>query len=368
MTGSIDSESGGHGGDLLEAARRWGYDPGQIVDFSTNVNPLGPPRGLIEHLETCLPAIVRYPSPQARELREALAGHYDLPAGRVLPGNGANELIHLLFLWKRFRKVFVPAPTFSEYERAALLAGTAVERYPLPPGKALDEAFGGISIHGDDLLVICNPSNPTGAFYDQSVLLPVVEKALERGAAVLLDESFLALTGRFEESQVSNHLPGLWIVVSLTKLWALPGLRLGFLVGPEAEIGRLVRCGDPWRVNLLAQEAGLYCLREKDYLEKTLALVEKERTYLVEGFTKTGCFQVYAAAANYLLLRGTVPGFDGHDYRQYLAEKGVLVRRADNFYGLDQSYFRIAVLCRSDNSRLLRETEEYLVNRGGIQP
>lgn len=360
MSRAFDDETGGHGGDLARAASLWNPADGKLLDFSSNINPLGPPSGLMDMLQAALPEIVSYPSPQARELREKLAHYLDVPVERLLLGNGANELIHLLLLWRRPRRVLLPAPSFSEYERAAVLAGSTVVRYPLPPGEEPDFHALGSKLEPGDLLIFCNPNNPTGMLYRRRDLLSLVREASGCGTTIMVDESFIPLTGRPDESMGNLQCDQLWVVLSLTKVWSLPGLRLGCAMGPVADVGELTRWGDPWRVNILAQKAGIFCLEKKGYLEETLVLVEKERTFLTTRFRETGLFRVFNGSANYLLLQGLDPAFDVADYQDYLARRGVLVRRADNFCGLDKRYFRIAVRRRPENLRLIEETGHYI--------
>lgn len=364
MSHSFNDETGGHGGDLAAAYARWDPAAGELIDFSSNINPLGPPAGLLEHLEKALPDIVAYPAPQARELRRKLALFFNLPEQRLLLGNGANELIHLLMLLLRPRRVFVPAPSFSEYERAAKLAGAIVERFPLPPGGEPDYTSLIDQLSQGDLLVFCNPNNPTGKLFRRSDLLPLIEAAEERGAKVLLDESFIPLTGSVGESLRDLKQKHLWVVISLTKIWGLPGLRLGCLVGPVEEIAEISRWGDPWRVNFLAQKAGLYCLEQKHYIAETLKLIAEERAYLVTQIKATGAFQVFEAAANFLLIKGLDPEFKVERFQADLAQIGLLVRRADNFPGLDQRYFRIAVRKRAENERLVKAINSWLQGGG----
>lgn len=362
MSGTYNDETGGHGGDLARAAQKWGYSKEEIVDFSSNINPLGPPPGLLEHLGSLLPNIVAYPTPQARELRAGLAEFLRVPDNRLLLGNGANELIHLILLWNRPGRVFIPAPSFSEYERAAKLAGAAVEYYSLLPGEEDDFSEVAGKLERDDMLVFCNPNNPTGILYPRTRLADMVNAAGQRGAAVMVDESFVSLTGRLEESLRNMDANNLWLVISLTKLWGLPGLRLGCAVGPGDKISKITGWGDPWRVNYLAQEAGLFCLAAEGYLEESLALIEEERRYLIRELKATGAFEVFGGSANYLLLKGLDPAFNINLFQDFLARRGVLVRRADNFNTLDHRYFRIAVRRRPENQRLLREIKAWLDN------
>lgn len=355
-----NDEGGGHGGDLAAALSLWNPKAGRFIDFSSNINPLGPPDGLLDHLSAALPEIVAYPEPQARKLRSGLAGFLGVAEERLLAGNGANELIHLLLLWHRPGRVLVPAPSFSEYERAARLCGAAVEWFSLLPGQEADFMDLGSRLNRGDLLIICNPNNPTGKLYSRRDLLALSGAAGARGATMLVDESFMLLTGRDEESLRDEPADHLWVVISLTKIWSLPGLRLGCAIGPQIAIGELRQWGDPWRVNLLAQKAGLYCIGQQAYRQETLDLVAREREFLTVELRETGSFEVFDGAANFLLIRSLDPAFRVADLQADLARDGLLIRRADNFPGLDQRYFRIAVRRRPENRELIGAINNWL--------
>ncbi len=356
-------EAGGHGGDLMAASREFGIEPGNFCDFSSNVNPLGPPPGLKKELIEHIDEISRYPTPQARGFRSVLARCLGLPEERVMPGNGANELIHLLFLWKRPRKVLIPRPGFSEYARAARLIGAELGYYSLPLDATFDKDNLAGNLAGVDFMVFCSPNNPTGFFYHGEALRETIQKAGEMGITVLLDESFFAMTGKpAAESYAGFAYDNLWVVTSLTKLWALPGLRLGYLCGPPGGIRTLTQNGDPWRVNALAQRAGIYCLADGNYLERSIAMVKKEREYLTRRLREIEGISVFPGAANYLLLKGNREGFTSADLYHELASRGILIRNASNYPGLDQRYFRIAVLQREKNIRLLKELCYYFAS------
>ncbi|MGI5822691.1 MAG: threonine-phosphate decarboxylase CobD [Dethiobacteria bacterium] len=355
-------ETGGHGGDLQAAAAALGVQPGDFCDFSSNINPLGPPPGLIEELQKNLLAdLRRYPIPQARVFRDALATFLEIPVERLLIGNGASELIHLLFLWVRPHRVAIPYPTFSEYERAAKLAGAEVRRFPLSLETShLEKDKIKKLLNWGDFFVFCNPNNPTGMFYTPEKIREIVREAAARGATVLVDESFFFLTERsFKELFLGRDYPNLWTVVSLTKLWALPGLRLGVLAGPAERIKMLTDWGDPWKVNALAQRAGIFCLQQKDYIARSLKMICRERAYLLKKLREIKSLKVFPGEANYLLVRGEEEGFSSAALFRFLAAKGILIRNAANFPGLDQRYFRIAVLQRENNRRLLQELNNY---------
>jgi len=353
---------------LQAVAAELGVQPEDFCDFSSNINPLGPPPGLCEELQKNLLAdLRRYPVPQARVFRDALATFLGIPVERLLIGNGASELIHLLFLWARPQRVAIPFPTFSEYERAAKLAGAEVQRFPLSLETSCLEAdkIKKLLTWGD-FIVFCNPNNPTGMFYAPEKIREIVREAADKGVTVLVDESFFFLTARsFKELFLGRDYPNLWTAVSLTKLWALPGLRLGVLAGPAEGIKKLTSQGDPWRVNALAQRAGLYCLQQKDYIARSLKMIYRERDYLLKNLGEIKSLKVFPGEANYLLVKGEEKDFSSAALFQYLAAKGILIRNAANFPGLDQRYFRIAVLQRENNRRLLQALKNYFQSTGG---
>lgn len=361
---TFSRDAGGHGGDILAAAEEFGLAPHQFCDFSSNINPLGPPVGLQEDLKEHLDEICRYPTPQARLFRSKLSQFINLPEERIFSGNGANDLIHLLFLWKKPRKVIIPYPTFSEYTRAARLVGGQVIGLPLPLDASLEtDTFIELLKDKDtDFLVFCSPNNPTGFFYHGSRFNELIYEAQRCGVTTLIDESFFAFTdGSAVESIAHEMRSNIWVVVSLTKLWALPGLRLGYAVGPPEEVKELENFADPWRVNALAQRAGIYCLETEDYLQDSQALIRKERNFLYQGLQKIRGLTVFPGRANFLLIRVDKKGFSsGFVYRK-LAEKGLLIRNAANFKGLTESYFRVAVKNRHENERLLAELQGILI-------
>ncbi len=358
-------ETGGHGGDLQAAAAEFGLKPADFYDFSSNINPLGPPPGLIAELQNNIAGdLDRYPVPQARVLRDALASFLDIPLERLLVGNGASELIHLLILWKRPQRVIIPAPTFSEYERAARLVGAAVRRFPLPlqAGSYLEKTLIKELLAWGDFLVLCNPNNPTGFYYAPETIMDIIREAKEKKITVLIDESFIFFTGRsWQEAFWGRDYPHLWVVASLTKLWALPGLRLGFLAGPASKIQIITQKGDPWRVNALSQRAGLFCLAQAEYLTASLRMIQEERAYLLENLKEIKGLETFAGEANFLLLRGKRDGFSSAALFKFLAARGILIRDASNFPGFDHRFFRIAVRRREENERLLKELANFFV-------
>jgi len=354
----FERDAGGHGGDIQSAAEEFGLSLEEISDFSSNINPLGPPPGMQEEIRDHLDVLCRYPSPQAREFLHELCRFLNLGQERVFAGNGANDLIHLLMLWKRPRRILIPYPTFSEYARAASLVGAQVIYFPLSLKGSLDIDEARKYFNDIDFLVFCSPNNPTGFLYHShnNGLHDLVQEASRCGITVLIDESFFAFSEAFSFDSLSvKNQPGVWVVVSLTKLWALPGLRLGYLVGPAEEVKQLKTFADPWRVNALAQRAGIYCLKAENYLYKSREIITEEREFLYRELERIPGLKVYPTSANFLLVRIDEQGFNSSGIYYKLATKGLLIRDASNYPGLDGRYFRIAVKTRLENQRLISE-------------
>ncbi len=368
--------AGQHGGNVWIAGGGGELAPGKVVDFSANINPLGPPPGVLSLLRKKTGYVRFYPEPHALTFRAACAEKLDVNPGQVIAGNGASELISLFFWTVRPRRVLIPAPAYSDYARAARAAGSRVDFFPPREGFAypLELLAREVLRSRCDALVFGNPNNPTGAFWED--VTPLIEAAAEKGIPFLLDASFFPFTGLdWPNWQKKNFFPLFWesgdgrkgfhlfVVISLTKIFALPGLRLGIGIGPPALIERLAAAQDPWSVNVFAQLAGLACLDEKDYTAKAIALVEKEREYLRRGLQKIAGLRVFSSRANFLLAEGRHAGVSGAELAGALAKRGLLIRDAGNFKGLDEFYFRLAVRKRAENRRLLKALKEVILEK-----
>lgn len=362
-----------HGGNVWTADGEKGAVPQKVTDFSANLNPLGPPPGICGLLRKKIACLQFYPEPYARTFCAACAAKLGVGADQVIAGNGASELISLFFWATRPRRVLIPAPAYSDYARAALAAGSEVEFFFSGEDFAfsLETLARQAALARCDALVLGSPNNPTGVFWED--LTPLLKELAVKKLSLLLDASFLPFTGvawpawreqnrflSFWQEDVRRNGGGLFIVFSLTKIFAFPGLRLGLGFGPPALIQKLKGATDPWSVNTPAQLAGPACLREEAYVQKTVAYVEKERKYLERGLKRIPGLKVFPSRANFLLVNCRRTGRTGAEIAAALAAKGLLIRDAGNFPGLDEFFFRLAVRRRSENRYLLRALAEVL--------
>lgn len=340
-----------HGGDIYEGHR--GY-----LDFSANINPLGMPKGVREAVTDALLDAVHYPDPLCRELKSALAKEYGLPADTLICGNGGADLIYRLVYALRPRRALLTAPTFAEYEEALRQTQTECIFLKLTgdfsvPYEILTRMEAGI-----DVMFLCNPNNPTGLLIEQELLLLILEKANKLQIHLVVDECFLDFTGQEERSLLPyiEQSPCLFILKSFTKMYAMPGIRLGYGISKDrALLERMEAAGQCWGVSVLASKAGIAALKEKEYKQQAIALVKQECKYLKAELEALG-MQVWDGQADYLFFYA--PGIDTL-YERLLTHQ-ILIRRCKNYRGLNDCYYRVAVKDHRSNACLIQAMQDVL--------
>lgn len=354
-------EQPGHGGNVWLAEQIYRIKKEHIIDFSANINPLGPSPRALTAIQQALPSIKHYPDPEAGGLRAAISHTIGLPEEHLIMGNGAAELIYALGRVLRTRRVLLPVPTFSEY--AGGLAG--VDLVPVPLDRECDFNLQVSNIarllQSGDLVIICNPNNPTGQLVPGDQLRWLLRRARELGAWLMVDEAFMDFVQ--PEQSLLPDIPrhsNLIIVRSLTKFYALPGLRLGYLAAAPDMVQRLTDILPPWRVNTLAQAAGLASLADQAYQTSTRQIITAQREFLTRGLAQIPGLRPLPAAANFILVDCRDSGYQDRQIQNYLGPRGILIRPCHNFAGLSHNYFRVAVRLAHENEVLLQHLRELL--------
>ena len=340
---------GGAGDDELRAA---GLSAAEMLDFSVNVNPLGPPPGVREAIAGL--DLSRYPDPRSTALRQALAGHLGVPADHILVGNGTTELIHLvvrLFVHQGQRPVIF-APTFSEFERAAAIAGAHPYPWLARPERQFRWTLGNKPAVLDrvrpPLVWLCNPNNPTGVYLDRGDVQRIA--AALTGGPLFLDEAYVNFVADPWSSLDMVEDGRVIVLRSMTKDYALAGLRLGYLVAHPDLIRAAAELQPEWSVNAAAQAAGLAALRADGYLDQMRRVVGEAKAYLVAELRRLE-LTVTEGAANFIL----VDVGDAAAVRARLLQQGIVVRDCTSF-GLP-AHIRIGVRGLDDCRRLVRALE-----------
>lgn len=350
-----------HGGNIREAAAWLDIDPQRLLDFSANINPLGMPESLKKAIFLNMDRLERYPDPAYPGLYQALAAHHQLPASWFLAGNGETEVIYTLVQALAPRHALLVAPGFAEYRRALQQVGCQIETFMLKEAEGWQLTASILTALTADLdcLFLCTPNNPTGLMPDDSLLREIVARCRALNITLIVDEAFLDfLPERRGLIPCLAQNPHLWVLRSLTKFYAIPGLRLGYMLNSDQQaVDSLRERQMPWTINALAALAGEVILEDRAYQQATLRWIGAERPRLYQRLQHLAGITLWEGEANYLFMRCDVPG---QDLQRALLEQHVLIRSCANYPGLDARYFRVAVRSAVDNDCLVRAFEQVL--------
>lgn len=341
-----------HGGNLVWAAALAGCRPEELLDFSANINPLGPPESAIATITAHLDALKAYPDPDYQQLRSALAHMHQVPPEWIIPGNGAAELLTWVACsLSRLEATYLITPAFADYWRALRAFKVKVLEMPL---SIVDGQWSKSWNFGTQTsekgLLLNNPHNPTGRLWTREEICSI----LDRFALVVVDEAFMDFLSPDQEQSlipVVQDNPHLVIVRSLTKFYSLPGLRLGYAIAHPDRLQQWRAWRDPWPVNTLAAAAGVACVQDRKFQQQTWSWLPPTRADLLKGLGALPGLQVYKGAANFLLVESDYPSEQLQS--ALLLHCQLLIRDCLSFSELGDRYFRVAVRSAADNQRLL---------------
>ncbi len=349
-----------HGGNVEETVRRYGILGGKIMDFSSNVNPLGPSPAAVRAAKRSLAFIDRFPQPDAADLRKAISRYYGIKPGHVVCGNGSNNLIHLITRVFRPKKVMIPTPTFTEYAVAARDAGAEVSGLQLKErdGFRIDPLEMAFALKGVDMAFLCNPNNPTGLLMPKAEMLEIVRYAHDHSVRLVVDEYFMDFVNAESVIKEAVQTPHLICLRSLSMFFGMPGLRIGYAVAEEATAGDLRMGQEPWSVNIPAEYAAIAALQDWRYARKIDRLIAKERERILSAVRILPGVETFPCSANFLFIK--IPSSKAPLFVEKLALRGILVRDCSSFPGLDERFIRISVRTAGENKRLIRALRELL--------
>ena len=338
-----------HGGNVYDSV-------GQLsdwLDMSANINPMGLSEAVKSAIVSNIDGLVHYPDPTARELKFAISNRYKINYNNIITLNGAAEFFYLFFNFIKYSNLLIVVPSFSEYERAAIASGCKVKYF-------FSKAINNFNIDFDQLIkvtederidcvVLANPNNPTGNIVETENIV----RLLELNKLVLIDESFIDFIGdEYSMRKLLNKYENLIIVQSLTKFFAIPGLRLGFAFANEDIVRHLENRKDVWNVNYLAQKAGVAALIDDDYISQTYNWISEEKLHVTDKLSRINNLKIFKPTVNFVLMAFKSEQIAITIMNELELQK-ILVRSCANFRGLDGSYIRMAIRHRKDNDRVI---------------
>ncbi len=331
-----------------------------VIDFSSNINPIGMPFSVKSIIKQNIDEIQNYPDYSSSKVFSSLKAYTGLEKNNLTIGNGAIEIIYnfcLAFLSKN-TKILIPIPTFQEYEVASKLNNSKITYFKtMNLSESLDEFISKIPNNG--CVFLCNPNNPTGSLLTKQQILKIIKAAKKISTLVFVDECFIELVPTSNESVISyvNKYDNLFVLRSLTKSFGIPGIRIGYGAASKKIIKIMEKIKIPWSVNTLAQKAAIESLKNKTHLSKSKSVIRKESHYLKNKISKLKSFDCFDSSTNFILIKSK---HNSTSLQTRLLKKNILIRDCKNFRGLNNNYIRIAVKSHPDNLKLVKALEEII--------
>ncbi len=376
-------ESDFHGGNIYRIFREKNIK--EILDYSSNINPYGIPDKLKEVLIENLSTLEKYPDPDYVELREKIAEKNNVSIRNIVLGNGATEIIFLFMKILNPKKILIISPTFSEYERAVKATegygkgennknnenDFKIKYFRLSEEEEFDLNMENLMHEledGYDLLIMCNPNNPTGKFLKLKEMDKILERCNNCNIKFLVDEAFIDFVENGEEESIINtkkERKNLFVIRAFTKFFAVPGVRLGYGVYFDGRMeDEISEKKEPWSVNNIAELTGKTVLEDREYIERTLRWIRKEKDYMYGELQSIDGIKPYRTEVNFILVKiedGMIKkGINAGRLKEMMLEEGILIRDASNFKYLDESYFRLAIKDRKNNDEVIGILEKCL--------
>lgn len=355
-----------HGGQLHAIAAQFSVPAAGLLDFSASIVPGGPSQRVTEAIASALlePETLRaYPDLDSQELRAAIASYADVPACNVLVGNGMVPLLSATLRTIGAKRCMLPVPAFGEYRRTLEREGVAVEPWPLSGATSfqpdLDRLIACCAERECDALLLNNPHNPTGAVLRAEKLSAAVQKAERCGVRILLDEAFIDFIPRESISARAPESSHLVVFRSVTKFFAMAGLRIAYMIAPKELAAEVRKQLAPWPISTLAAVGAIAALEDEAWIAHTLVRNQQDREALALQLAALG-LTVYPAGANFLFCRLGIEHRNRNVWERLILDHGIVVRNCATFETLDERYFRVAVLESDDNQRLICALDEAL--------
>ncbi|MDO4942176.1 MAG: histidinol-phosphate transaminase [Lachnospiraceae bacterium] len=356
-----------HGSDLEKIEKIFGIKKETITSFGANVNPLGISPMLRSNLASHIDAITSYPDREYTDLRNAISIYTGAPLDTIMVGNGSTELIGLFIQIQEPKKALLISPTYSEYEREIQLSGGTCcyhflkeeHNFHIDTDALLKDITDDI-----DLLIICNPNNPTSTIIPRDDMNRIIAHCRTTDTFVMIDETYIEFSPEMESITsvpLTKKYSNMVILRGISKFFASPGLRLGYSICNNPELyERMNVIKNPWTINSLAGVAGEIMFSDHDYIHETKAYIQKEREYFKEQLNEIKFVKYFDSYGNFILVKILKEEISSYDVFVHCIKKGLMIRDCSDFPGLDDHYIRFCFMNHQKNVELAEALKEIL--------
>ncbi|MFN3692400.1 MAG: pyridoxal phosphate-dependent aminotransferase [Fervidobacterium sp.] len=340
-----------HGGDIYSVGK-------DVIDFSSNINPLGPIEGLEKYLFENFKDVKVYPDIQYRKLKSNVANYLNVKPEEVIVGNGAMEILNNLILM--FDKIVTFIPCFSEYVLRPKIYNKELVTIEMSKEFEIKSKYLEClckNLSGGELIILGNPNNPTGRKIEKETLLEIAALTLKKGSFLFLDETFHEFTEGYNSIELLKDFKNIIILRAATKFFALPGIRLGYAYASEEFVNIYSTYELPWSVNTFAELASDIIFNQQ-YIEKSKEYIKEQRIYVLKRLKEINNLVPHETDCNFILIK--LNKYNESYVYEKMLEKDILIRKCSTFPGLDNKYIRVAIRKKAENDLLLESLEEIM--------
>ena len=354
-----------HGANLYSLSSKYGFSKEELMDFSSNINPFGTSTLAKDFIINNIDMVSMYPDPSYSDLKKSISSYCNCFENNIILGSGATELISSFIKALQPKNALLLSPAYSEYESELSKINCSITKYYARYENDFNictlDLIDTLKEKDFDLIVICNPNNPTGFTFSSKE----IEKLLKSTSAfVMVDETYIEFTDTdvYSSTSLVDNYNNLFVIRGTSKFFSTPGIRLGYgLIGNESIKNKISSQLDLWNVNIIASNMGQIMFTDKDFINQSKEIILKERDYLNLELNKINDLKVYNSQGNFILCQIKSNKITAADLREKLLEKKIIIRDCSSFDGLDEYFFRICILKPNENRLLIESLNEIFI-------
>ncbi|WP_195250764.1 pyridoxal phosphate-dependent aminotransferase [Romboutsia sp. 1001713B170207_170306_H8] len=351
-----------HGANLYDLSSKYGFSKEEFMDFSSNINPFGTSTLAKEFIINNIDIISMYPDPNYKNLKKSISSYCNCLQNNIVLGSGATELISSFIKTINPKSALLLSPAYSEYENELSKINCDITKYFARYEKDFKinvfELIDNIKENNYDLVIVCNPNNPTGFTFSCDEIKQILSST---SSFVMIDETYVEFTDTsvFSCTKLVDTYKNLFVIRGTSKFFSTPGLRLGYgLIGNEDVKNSINSHLDLWNVNIVASSMGEIMFKDKNFIDHCSDIILRERDFLINELSKIIDLHVYESNGNFILCKIKSKSITAKILREKLISKKIIIRDCASFDGLDEYFFRVCILKPDENKLLLKSIKE----------